>query len=192
MAASKPSSQGHFSITIEIEGPDLKNLTQEAGGHRLQRLPPSEKKGRIHTSTVTVAIIEPILINSIIINEQDVIVEWYSGSGAGGQHRNRKLNSCRLRHIPTGIICTAQTRSRENSKKIAMLELTRRVNEVFVNKDHAIYAMNKKQQVGSGQRGDKIRTIRFQENQALDHRTNKRITATEYMKGYMDLLWPEA
>lgn len=189
MAASKPSSQGHFSVTIEIEGPDLKQLTQEAGGLRLQRIPPTERSDRVHTSTVTVAILDPAEQSAISIPESDLKIEWYSGTGSGGQFRNKHQNSCRLTHIPTGIVCTAQTRSRENSYREALSTLVSRVQE---QKDSAYYSKRsaeKQQQVGSGQRGDKIRTLRFQDDQATDHRTNKRIKAAAYMRGNMDQLW---
>lgn len=189
MADSKPSSQGHFSVTLEIEGPNLQNLTQEAGGHRLQRIPPTERSGRVHTSTVTVAVLDPAELQSITIPESELKVEWYSGSGAGGQHRNKHQNSCRLTHIPTGIICTAQTRSRESSYRDALVALVSRVQELSTTAYSSARSKLKQTQVGSGQRGDKIRTIRFQDDQATDHRTDKRIKASAYMRGNMDQLW---
>ena len=98
-------------------------------------------------------------------------------------------SSCRLTHIPTGIICTAQTRSRENSYREALAALTNRVQEQASSAISLMRAKEKHTQVGSGQRGDKVRTIRFQDDQATDHRTSKRIKAGAYMRGCMDELW---
>lgn len=125
----------------------------------------------------------------ITIPERDLKVEWYSGSGAGGQFRNKHQNSCRLTHLPTGIVCTAQTRSRDNSYRLALAEMQKRVSERTMSEQHGDLAALKKRQVGSGQRGDKIRTIRFQDDRAVDHRTDRKIRAAEYMDGHMDQLW---
>lgn len=123
------------------------------------------------------------------IHERDLEISWFSGTGAGGQHRNKTQNSCRLRHIPTGIEVCAQTRSRTNSLNEAKTELKRRLTSEQNNTIRTERSTLRKEQVGSGQRGDKIRTIQFQNNVAQDHRTGKRITAEQYMKGNMNLLW---
>jgi peptide chain release factor 1 len=125
----------------------------------------------------------------IILHERDLEIEWFSGTGAGGQHRNKHQNSCRLRHVPSGVVVSAQSRSRANSLNEATAELKRRLTE---NTNSSIREKNssvRKEQVGSGQRGDKVRTIQFQNNTAVDHRNNKRITAEAYLKGNMNLLW---
>lgn len=123
------------------------------------------------------------------INDQDLEISWFSGTGAGGQHRNKTQNSCRIRHVPTNIVVSAQTRSRTNSLNEAKAELKRRLtfkqNSSIRNEE----SIMRRGQVGTGQRGDKIRTIQFQNNTAQDHRTGKRITAEQYMKGNMNLLW---
>jgi peptide chain release factor 1 len=162
---------------------------KEAGGHRLQRIPPTERRGRVHTSTVTVSVTDPGAITDITIPERDLKVEWYSGSGAGGQNRNKVQACCRLRHLPTGTVTTAQTRSRENSYRLALAEMQQRVGEMVRSQQHGDRAAIKKQQVGSGQRGDKIRTIRFQDDRAVDHRTDRKMRAADYMEGKMDQLW---
>lgn len=189
MVDSRPSSQGHASITLELEGPDLTKLEQEAGGHRLQRIPPTERAGRVHTSTVTVSVLDPVQRSRVEINERDLRIDWFSGTGCGGQRRNKVQASCRIRHLPSGIVCTAQSRTRENSKKEAMEELVKRVNDLHGSTTKKAESATKRQQVGSGMRGDKIRTLRFQDNNAVDHITGKRMNADRYMKGYMDELW---
>lgn len=189
MADSKPSSQGYSSITLELEGPNLSKLEQEAGGHRLQRIPPTERSGRVHTSTVTVAVLDPLDHSSFSVEEKDVRVEWFSGTGAGGQHRNKHQNSCRLIHLETGLMVTAQTRNRDSSFKQAWYELTSRLESLHADQQLSIIGNTKRSQIGSGQRGDKVRTIRFQDDRAVDHRTGKKIKASEYMKGCMHKLW---
>lgn len=160
----------------------------ESGGHRIQRVPPTERKGRVHTSTVTVAIIDPS-IQTFSINEKDLRVEWYSGTGAGGQHRNKKQNSCRLTHIPSGVISTAQCRSRESSYDEAFKSLKLKVeSSANQQQSHSISA-DRKLQVGSGMRGDKIRTYRFQDDTVCDHVTGRTTSASRALKGHIDLLW---
>ena len=172
-----------------MEGADLDPLQQEAGGHRLQRVPPTEKRGRVHTSTVTVAVMDTDSMTQLEIDPGDVQVEWFSGTGKGGQHRNKHANSCRLIHTPSGIMVTSQTRSRTNSYKNAWEELTRRLQVQNSQSHHQDRSQQRRQQVGSGMRGDKIRTIAFQNDIATDHRTGKRCSAHEYMRGHMDRLW---
>ena len=175
---------------ILVEGTDLSGLEQEAGGHRIQRVPPTERKGRVHTSTVTVAVIDADGHSSTVdIPERDLRIEWYSGTGAGGQHRNKHQNSCRITHLPTGIVATAQTRSRQNSldqaKSTIFLMVDNLVKSVY-NKD---LASDRKQQVGSGMRGDKIRTYRFQDDVVKDHLTNKTASVKKVLAGNFNLLW---
>jgi peptide chain release factor 1 len=163
-------------------------LDNESGGLRLQRCPPTERKGRIHTSTVTIAIIDPT-IPQFSVRDEDLKVEWYSGTGSGGQFRNKHQNSCRITHIPTGAIATSQTRARSNSYKLARADIEKRIIDQQTTILNKQISVDRKCQVGSGMRGDKIRTIRFQDNSAVDHITGKRTTAERFMKGYMDLLW---
>ena len=173
---------------IEIQGPDLRGLVNEAGGHRIQRVPPTERKGRVHTSTVTVAVLDPA-VPQFTVDPKDIRTEWYSGSGAGGQHRNKHQNSCRLTHIPTGIVSTSQCRSRQNSYTEAYETLLQRLDEKYRGAYNAAQSVERKQQVGSGQRGDKIRTYRFQDDQVKDHNTGKSASCSKVLRGHFDLLW---
>lgn len=116
-------------------------------------------------------------------------MEWYSGSGAGGQHRNKHQNSCRLTHIPTKVVVTAQCRSRQNSYNEAFIELHNRLNNKHIYECTAVIAFDRKKQVGSGMRGDKIRTYRYQEDQVKDHRTGNTARIAKVMAGNFDLLW---
>ena len=143
-------------VHVLVEGADLSGLENEPGGHRIQRVPPTERKGRVHTSTVTVAVVDPQVI-STVISEHDLEIEWFSGTGAGGQYRNKHQNSCRITHIPTGIVATAQCRSRENSYNEAMATIVNKVDNIVKTQYNNDVASNRREQVGSGMRGDKIR-----------------------------------
>lgn len=165
-------------------------MENEPGGHRIQRVPPTERKGRVHTSTVTVAILDADGHSSTVdIPERDLRIEWYSGTGAGGQNRNKVKCSCRITHIPTGEVATAQTRSRQNSLNLAMADIQHRVDNLAKSQYNNNIASNRKQQVGSGMRGDKIRTYRFQDDVVKDHLTDRTASVKKVMSGNFDLLW---
>ncbi len=175
---------------ILVEGTDLSGLDNECGGHRIQRIPPTERKGRVHTSTVTVAVIDCIeAIRASTIPESDLKVEWYSGTGAGGQHRNKHQNSCRITHIPTGLVATAQTRSRQNSYNLAIQNIKETLDNDTKRQYNNTIASTRKNQVGSGMRGDKIRTYRFQDDRVQDHLTGKTASTKRVLAGHFDLLW---
>lgn len=175
---------------IFVEGIDLSGLENESGGHRIQRVPPTERKGRVHTSTVTVAVIDGNTDNNpVSISNNDLKIEWYSGTGAGGQYRNKHQNSCRITHIPTGIMVTAQTRSRQNSLSVAMQDLQERLDNEAKRQYNSVIAYDRKKQVGSGMRGDKIRTYRFQDDVVKDHLTDKTASVKRVLAGNFDLLW---
>jgi peptide chain release factor 1 len=176
-------------LHLEIQGTDLSGLENEAGGHRIQRVPPTERKGRVHTSTVTVAVIADNAVAVSEIPDADLKIEWYSGTGCGGQYRNKHQNSCRITHIPSGIIVTSQQRSRKNSLALATDEVNRRVSEAQKSIVDSEIATNRKQQVGSGMRGDKIRTYRFQDDVVKDHVTNKSASLKKVLAGNFSLLW---
>ncbi len=123
------------------------------------------------------------------IPESDLKIEWYSGTGAGGQYRNKHQNSCRITHIPTGVISKAECRSRQNSLNEAMAEIQRRIDDLQNRQYNDNIASDRKRQVGSGMRGDKIRTYRFQDDSVQDHLTGKRAKCSQVLKGNLDLLW---
>ena len=175
-------------IHIEVQAADLSQLDNEPGGHRIQRVPPTERKGRVHTSTVTVAVIDPTQAQ-FSINDSDLRIEWYSGTGCGGQYRNKHQNSCRLTYIPTGTVVTAQCRSRQNSLEQAKKEIVSRVQAQVASEHYGKTANLRKTQVGTGMRGDKIRTYRFQDDVVKDHLTNKTSSVKRVLAGNFDLLW---
>lgn len=175
-------------IYIEVSGSNLNKLDNESGGHRIQRIPPTERNGRVHTSTVTVAVMDPT-IEEFTFKETDLKVEWYSGTGAGGQHRNKHQNSCRLTHKPTGKVVTAQCRSRQNSLEQAKTALIKELASIAYAQHRNVTDIDRKQKVGSGMRGDKIRTYRFQDDVVKDHITGKTSSVKQVLKGNFDLIW---
>jgi len=178
--------------SLLVEGADLSGLDNEPGGHRIQRVPPTERKGRVHTSTVTVAVIDgEEACTAPTMSKNDLKIEWYSGTGAGGQYRNKHQNSCRITHLPTGTVAKAECRSRQNSLNEAMTEIQRRLDNEQKRQYNNNIASDRRQQVGSGMRGDKIRTYRFQDDSVQDHLTGKRAKCSQILKGNIDHLWPK-
>lgn len=141
----------------------------ETGGHRWQRVPPTEKRGRVQTSTITVAVLEAPRDVTAQIRPEDVDVETMRGSGAGGQHRNKTDSAVRARHRPTGIEVRCESeRSQHRNRELAMAVLAARVLEAQRGAADGARADDRRRQVGSGQRGDKRRTIRTQDDQVND------------------------
>jgi peptide chain release factor 1 len=126
---------------------------------------------------------------SVAIPERDLKIEWYSGTGAGGQHRNKHQNSCRITHIPSGVVATAQCRSRQNSFEQAMSTIQTAVDNSAKRCYNNSIASDRKSQVGSGMRGDKIRTYRFQDDVVQDHNSGKKSSVKRVLNGNFDLLW---
>jgi peptide chain release factor 1 len=137
---------------------------------------------------VTVAVVDPN-VPTTIIKEADLRIEWYSGTGAGGQYRNKHQNSCRITHVPTGITVKSECRSRTNSLAEAMTAIQKRVDKLLQHKYNVDLASDRKLQVGTGMRGDKIRTYRFQDDRVQDHITGKSGSVKKVIAGNFDLLW---
>lgn len=155
-------------------------------------MPPTEKRGRVHTSSVVVAVLDCEIetnTNYSKVADEDFQIEWFSGTGKGGQHRNKKQNSCRVVHIPTGITETRQGRKRESNLREAKQAILQRLQEAADGELNSTLSQNRRNQMGSGMRGDKIRTYRFQDDMVVDHNTNKRAKCSKIMKGFVDLMW---
>lgn len=122
-------------------------------------------------------------------NDDDFKVEWFSGTGKGGQRRNKVKSSCRLTHIPTGIIKSAQTRKRTTSYATAKAEVETLLDQHALDDLANTQNNSRRQMMGSGQRADKCRTYRFQDDVVVDHNSNKSVKCSKIMKGGFDLLW---
>lgn len=160
-------------VSLLFRGPGaLRLLLPEAGKHCVQRVPPTEKKGRRQTSIVTVAVTEaaPEALASKL-NMSDVTITTKRGSGPGGQHRNKTESCVVVRHIPTGLTATVDGRDQHANKRLALRVLAARLESAKGEAAHAQAADAKRQQVGNGGRADKIRTYNFIDCRAVDHRT---------------------
>lgn len=154
--------------------PPFKTFKFEAGVHRVQRTPLTEKRGRIHTSTATVYVLPELKDIDLHINPQDIHFEAFRAGGHGGQNVNKVSTAVRLKHVPSGIIVTAQTeRFQAQNREIAMEFLRSKLWEAEVEKQNREIASLKSTQVGRGMRAEKIRTYNFPQDRLTDHRINK-------------------
>lgn len=149
------------------------NLKFESGVHRVQRVPETESSGRIHTSTVTVAVLPEVEDVEVEINPNDLKFDTYRASGAGGQHVNKTDSAVRITHLPTGFVVASQSqRSQTQNREFCMKMLRSKLYEYMQEKQDAELASTRKLQVGSGSRSEKIRTYNYPQNRVTDHRIN--------------------
>lgn len=160
----------------------------EAGVHRVQRIPQTEKRGRVHTSTATVSVLPELEDIDLHINPDDVKFEAFRSGGHGGQNVNKVSTAVRLEHIPSGIIVTCQTqRFQAQNREIALEMLRAKLWELEVEKQHGEIAGLKATQVGRGMRAEKVRTYNFPQDRLTDHRINKSWSNLEgILAGNMD------
>jgi peptide chain release factor 1 len=163
-------------------------LKYEAGGHRVQRIPTTEAGGRIHTSACTVAVLPEADEIDVSISADDLRIDVFRASGAGGQHVNKTESAVRLTHIPTGIVVSCQDeRSQVKNKEKAMKILRAKILEMEIKKRQDEISTNRKLQVGSGDRSDRIRTYNFPQNRVTDHRVNITIYSLDrFLNGELD------
>lgn len=154
--------------------PPFKTFKFEAGVHRVQRIPTTEKRGRIHTSTATVSVLPELEDIDLHVNPEDIEFEAFRAGGHGGQNVNKVSTAVRLKHKPTGIIVTAQTeRFQAQNREIAMELLRSKLWEMEIEKQNKEISSLKSTQVGRGMRAEKIRTYNFPQDRMTDHRLQK-------------------
>lgn len=174
-----------------IEGAEsiVRPLLMESGGHRWQRVPPTERNGRVHTSTVTVAAFEVKDEKKWVLREQDIKVFTTRDSGPGGQHRNTTDSCVVMRHLPTGIETKAAAKSQHQNRRVARETLEARVAAHYATQDTASKVQDRRDKVGSGERGDKVRTYRTRDDQVTDHRSGKKARLSRVVRGELELVF---
>lgn len=174
LEANEGDSGGYSKIILEVSGEDVYGKMKfESGGHRVQRVPKTESQGRVHTSAATVAVIPKLEEEDVDIKKSDLKVDTFRASGAGGQHVNKTESGVRFTHIPTGLITeSTEARSQIKNREIALQRLYQLIFEKNRNEVQSAMASQRKTQVGSGDRSDKIRTYNFPQNRLTDHRIN--------------------
>jgi len=172
---NKTPQNGYKTIVFKLKNKDPYSLMRyEAGVHRVQRVPDTEKSGRIHTSTVSVAVLPEPKRGKIKINPQDIRMETCKASGPGGQYVNKRETAVRLVHTPTGIVVTSQNeRSLQQNKETALSVLEAKIHEEKQRKRREKEESERKSQIGSAMRAEKIRTYNFLQNRVTDHRIEK-------------------
>ena len=165
---------GYNKLVLEVSGQEVfGKLKFESGAHRVQRVPKTESQGRVHTSAATVAIMPKFEMEEIDIRKEDLKVDTFRSSGAGGQHVNKTESGVRFTHIPTGIVSeSTDGRSQIQNREIAMQRLYAKIRDVQRQKHENEVAETRRSLVGSGDRSDKIRTYNYPQNRVTDHRIN--------------------
>lgn len=166
---------GLKQIVFEIRGADvMERMIYEGGVHRVQRVPQTEKSNRIHTSTVSVAVLPKPEQTNIKINPADIHMEFYKASGPGGQYVNKRQTAIRITHLPSGLVVTSQTsRSLDDNKRSALSILEAKLYENERKKIDSAITETRRTQIGNADRSEKIRTYNFPQDRITDHRVEK-------------------
>jgi len=174
LEAEETGRGGLRSIAAAVDGPGVEVLGFDSGVHRVQRIPATERAGRIHTSTATVAVLPKPEEKDRQLRPQDLKVETFRASGPGGQYVNKRESAVRMTHMPTGIVVVSQTgRTQIQNRQYALSLLTARVNEATAQSAAAHQDELRRAQIGRAQRAEKIRTYNFPQDRLTDHRLKK-------------------
>ena len=189
MSKSETELGGLKEVVFRVAGDKVySRLKFESGVHRVQRVPETESQGRVHTSTTTVAVLPEAEEVDFYLDPNDLRIDTFRSSGAGGQHINKTSSAIRITHLPTGTVVECQDeRSQHKNKDKAMRVLRSRLYEAEVEKQQAAIAADRRSQVGTGDRSERIRTYNFPENRVSDHRIKLTIyKLDQFMNGDMD------
>lgn len=173
---SRPTDLGGFKeVVFELSNSHVfSKLQYEAGVHRVQRIPKTEKAGRVHTSTASVAVLPKPKETEVKIKPEELRIDFYRASGPGGQYVNRRETAVRIVHLPSGLVVTSQTqRNQFQNKENALAILRARLWQKQHSEELEKIASQRKSQIGQAQRAEKIRTYNFPQNRVTDHRIKK-------------------
>ena len=174
LTANEGTVGGYNKIVLEISGDDVfGKLKFESGAHRVQRVPKTESQGRLHTSAATVAVMPKFEMEDVDIRKEDLKVDTFRSSGAGGQHVNKTESGVRFTHLPTGVVAeSTDGRSQIKNREIAQQRLYAKIYEMQKAQHESEVAAQRRSLVGTGDRSDKIRTYNYPQNRVTDHRIN--------------------
>ncbi len=180
-------------VSVEIKGPRAAELfAREAGGHRWQRIPPTEKKGRVQSSSITVAVLVVPTEQEFRLDPRDLRETTCRSGGSGGQHVNKTESAVQILHIPSGVLVRCESERSQAQNRITALAILRtRLAEKQRVDTLAALNRDRKTQVGSGMRGDKVRTVAVQRDTVEDHDTGRRMTVKAYLRGHLEELYPK-
>lgn len=182
---------GYAKIVLDVSGENVYGkLKFESGAHRVQRVPETEAKGRVHTSAATVAVLPKMEAEDIDIRKEDIRTDVFRASGAGGQHVNRTESGVRFTHLPTGAVAeSTESRSQHKNREIAMGRLVQQIRDAQINQQASALASARRSLVGSGDRSEKIRTYNWPQNRVTDHRLegdNKNFNLDKVVEGDLE------
>ncbi|MEB7799637.1 peptide chain release factor 1 [Staphylococcus xylosus] len=179
---------GYKEISFSVSGNGaFSKLKYENGAHRVQRIPETESGGRIHTSTATVAVLPEVEDVEIEVRNEDLKIDTYRSSGAGGQHVNTTDSAVRITHIPTGIIATSSEKSQIQNREKALKVLKARLFDMKLQEEQQKYAAQRKSAVGTGDRSERIRTYNYPQSRVTDHRIGLTLQKLDQiMEGKLD------
>jgi len=184
-------SGGIREVSFELSGDRCyQHMQWEAGGHRVQRVPETESQGRIHTSMVTIAVLLQAEPSEFSVKESDIEMQAFRSSGAGGQHVNTTDSAVRLKHIPTGLVVECQEeRSQHKNRAKAMKLLTAKLYEMQRQEEEKNRNDQRSEQIGSGERNERIRTYNFPQSRCTDHRLKQSFPLEQVMLGDLESLF---
>jgi peptide chain release factor 1 len=190
VSATEGEMGGYKEVVAQVNGSGVfGRMKFESGVHRVQRVPATEAQGRIHTSAATVAILPVPEEVNIEVKDQDIRIDTYRSSGAGGQHVNKTDSAVRITHLPTNIVVTSSEKSQHENRRKAMEQLKIRLYEREREMKDTARAESRKSQVGSGDRSERIRTYNFPQGRVTDHRINfTAYNLDQFVQGDVDAL----